>query len=158
MWFLTLTIAWLENCKQIPQVGTPPSLRTTNLMNSSGLEKVPWKKSQSVNNVLLQSSFTLAGMVLQRLFWCKYLGTARTSIGESVWKMSALNVVAHIGLGWVGEGKADSTTGHSMLIQSYEAIKVLELFYHSWERKRVKVHGFKQQKAHTSEDAFAVLS
>ena len=57
--------------------------------------------------------------------------------------MLALDVVAHIGFGRVGEGVTDPTTGHPIFIQSYVAIEVLRLFYHSWERKRVKVHGFK---------------
>ena len=49
--------------------------------------------------------------------------------------MLALDVVAHIGLGRVGEGVTDPTTGHPIFIQSYEAIEVLRLFYHSWEMK-----------------------
>ena len=49
--------------------------------------------------------------------------------------MLALDVVAHIGFGRVGEGVTDPTTGNPMFIQSYEAIEVLRLFYHSWEIK-----------------------
>jgi len=106
-------------------------------------------------------------MVLQRLFGCKYLITVGTVIGESVWKMLALDVVAHIGFGRVGEGITDTTTGHPIFIQPYEAIEVLRLFYQPWKIKSRLLHNmkhlvdhrnFKQQKFHTSEDAFAKLS
>ena len=97
--------------------------------------EISLKEKSSVNKVLLMSHFTFTGMVLQRLFGHKYLSTVRTVVGESVWKMLALNVVAHIGFGRVGEGVTDPTTGYPIFIQSYEAIEVLRLFYHSWKSK-----------------------
>ena len=97
--------------------------------------EISLKEKSSVNKVLLMSHFTFTGMVLQRLFGHKYLSTVRTVVGESVWKMLALNVVAHIGFGRVGEGITDPTTGHPIFIQSYQAIEVLRLFDHSWKSK-----------------------
>ena len=80
--------------------------------------------------------------------------------------MLALDVVAHIGFGRVGEGVTDPTTGHPIFIQSYVAIEVLRLFYQPWKYKSRLLHNmkhfvdhrnFKQQQFHTSEDVFAKL-
>ena len=79
-------------------------------------------------------------MVLNSLLGRKYLSTVNTVVGESVWKMLALNVVAHIGFGRVGEGITDSTTGHPIFIQPYEAIEVLRLFYQPWKIKSRLLH------------------
>ena len=95
--------------------------------------EISLKEKSCVNKVLLASQFTFTGMILQRLFGCKYLSTVSAAVGESVWKMLALNVVAHIGFGRVGEGVTDPTTGYPIFVQSYEAIEVLRLFYHSWK-------------------------
>ena len=97
--------------------------------------EIALKEKSKVNKGLLQSHLTFTGMVLQRLFWRKYLGTYGTIIGESIWKMLALDVVAHIGFCRVGEGVTDRTTGNSIFIQPYEAVEVLRLFYHSWKMK-----------------------
>ena len=66
----------------------------------------------------MQCHFSFTGMVLHRLLGRKYLSTINTVVGESVWKMLALNVAAHIGFGRVGEGVTEPTTGphiHSVL-------------------------------------------
>ena len=97
--------------------------------------EISLKEKSSVSKILLQSHFTFTDMVLQRLFRCKYLITVCTVVGECIWKMLALDVVAYIGFGRVGEEVTDTTTGHPIFIESYEAIEVLRLSYHPWEIK-----------------------
>ena len=79
----------------------------------------------------MQCHFSFTGMVLHRLLGRKYLSTVNTVVGESVLEGACFQCgcAAHIGFGRVEEGVTEPTTGYPIFIQSYEAIKVLRLFF-----------------------------
>jgi len=56
-------------------------------------------------------------MILEGFFGSEKLMASRTGVGEGVWKMLAFYMNSHVGLGRMGEGKADATSGNPDLIE-----------------------------------------